>query len=128
MSDSVDIDLKRIRVRAGVYEGVATCSPATDEPPQIVVIHHQKEVPGVELEPGEAAGIWHLRFAIPAGTVCDGVQSFIFTDKQDNRTLDSFAIAAGDPLTGDLQAELDLLRAELDMLKRAFRRHCSTHD
>jgi hypothetical protein len=24
----------------------------------------------------------------------------------------------------DLRAEVDLLRAELDMLKRAFRRHC----
>ena len=31
----------------------------------------------------------------------------------------------GDEVTGpDLRAEVDLLRAELDMLKRAFRRHC----
>ena len=31
----------------------------------------------------------------------------------------------GDEVYGvDLRAEMDLMRAELDMLKRAFRRHC----
>jgi hypothetical protein len=28
-------------------------------------------------------------------------------------------------LDEDIRAEVDLLRAELDLLKRAFRRHCS---
>ena len=31
---------------------------------------------------------------------------------------------AGEALAHDIRAEIDLLRAELDMLKRAFRRHC----
>ena len=30
----------------------------------------------------------------------------------------------GEPVEDDLRGEIDLLRAELDMLKRAFRRHC----
>ena len=30
----------------------------------------------------------------------------------------------GEPLGDDIRAEVELLRAELDMLKRAFRRHC----
>ena len=33
-------------------------------------------------------------------------------------------LVAGEALAHDLRAEIDLLRAELDMLKRAFRRHC----
>ena len=31
---------------------------------------------------------------------------------------------AGEAVSDDLRAEVELLRAELDMLKRAFRRHC----
>jgi hypothetical protein len=38
--------------------------------------------------------------------------------------LASFAFLAGDALSEDIRAEMDLLRDELDMLKRAFRRHC----
>jgi hypothetical protein len=38
--------------------------------------------------------------------------------------LGSFSIVAGDALAEDIRAELSLLRAELDMLKKAFRRHC----
>jgi hypothetical protein len=29
------------------------------------------------------------------------------------------------PLEEDIRAEVSLLRAELDLLKRAFRRHCA---
>ena len=38
--------------------------------------------------------------------------------------LGSFTLIAGEALGDDLRAEVSLLRAELDMLKRAFRRHC----
>jgi hypothetical protein len=38
--------------------------------------------------------------------------------------LGSFSIVAGDALAEDIRAELSLLRAELDMLKKGFRRHC----
>ena len=38
--------------------------------------------------------------------------------------LDSFALMSGDALSYDIRAEMTLLREELDMLKRAFRRHC----
>ena len=38
--------------------------------------------------------------------------------------LGDFTLMAGDAVADDLRAEVELLRAELDMLKRAFRRHC----
>ncbi|MDA8740151.1 hypothetical protein N9M73_03340 [Rhodobacteraceae bacterium] len=36
-----------------------------------------------------------------------------------------FTLIGGDLVDQDLRAEIDLLRAELDLLKRAFRRHCA---
>ena len=37
--------------------------------------------------------------------------------------LAQFTLVAGQPLDEDIRAELSLLRAELDLLKRAFQRH-----
>lgn len=39
-------------------------------------------------------------------------------------TLARFTLVAGQALEEDIRAELNLLRAELDLLKRAFQRHC----
>ena len=44
--------------------------------------------------------------------------------KQTGDTLDSISIITGEVLSDDIRAEMNLLRAELDMLKKAFRRHC----
>jgi hypothetical protein len=44
--------------------------------------------------------------------------------RETGETLAHFTIITGVPMEDDLRAEVDLLRAELDMLKRAFRRHC----
>jgi hypothetical protein len=38
-------------------------------------------------------------------------------------TLAQFTLIAGEPADQDIRAELGLLRAELDLLKRAFQRH-----
>lgn len=40
------------------------------------------------------------------------------------QALGDFSIIAGDAAGEDIRAEMALLRAELDMLKRSFRRHC----
>jgi hypothetical protein len=52
------------------------------------------------------------------------VQTFLVREAGSGATLGHFTIVAGVPLEADLRAEVDLLRAELDMLKKAFRRHC----
>jgi hypothetical protein len=54
----------------------------------------------------------------------DGAQTFLIFDKDTGETLDSFTIIAGDAVSDDIRAEVALLRAELDLVKRAFRRHC----
>jgi hypothetical protein len=49
------------------------------------------------------------------------VQSFLV--QSDGVTLAQFTLVAGQAPDQDLRAELNLLRAELDLLKRAFQRH-----
>lgn len=61
---------------------------------------------------------------IPAEAVADGVQTFVIFDAAGSTRLGDFTLIAGEAVSDDLRAEVELLRAELDMLKRAFRRHC----
>ena len=89
------------------------------------VTHLDQPVLGHTLDEDPArAGIWFFRVAIPAELISDGVQVFIISNRATAERLASFTILAGDVLGDDIRAEMELLRAELDMLKRAFRRHC----
>jgi hypothetical protein len=64
-----------------------------------------------------------LRVPVPPDRLDDGVQTFLIRAADSGETLAHLTIVAGAPLEADLRAEIDLLRAELDLLKRAFRRH-----
>ena len=77
-----------------------------------------------EMHDGEE-GTYRMRFPVPAGLLGDGMQTFLLVDAATGTTLDRLAILAGDALDEDLRAELDFMRAELALLKKAFRRHCA---
>ena len=64
------------------------------------------------------------RAATPAEVLSDGIQTILIREAGSDEPMERIVIAAGKPLDDDIRAEVDLLRAELDMLKRAFRRHC----
>ncbi len=115
----------RTRIQAGIWEGVVTPNGEAQEDPAIEVLHKEARVHSFALTPDEAnPGTWQLRIAIPPDLLSDGVQVFLINDAATGETLDSFTIITGEPLEDDIRAEVELLRAELDMLKRAFRRHC----
>jgi hypothetical protein len=61
---------------------------------------------------------------IPAEALSEGVQTFLIREAASGDKLAHFTIITGVVMEDDIRAEMDLLRAELDMLKRAFRRHC----
>jgi hypothetical protein len=108
------------RLRAGVWEAVLS----GDAEPAVEALHQGCILPGPSLSaiagrPGE----WMLRLAVPSDRLDHGVQTFLLRAKADGQTLGHFTIVSGVPLEADLRAEIDLLRAELDLLKRAFRRH-----
>ena len=56
----------------------------------------------------------------------DGLQTFVVSDES-GATVTSFSLLAGDALADDLRAEINLLRNELDLLKKAFRQHCQNN-
>jgi hypothetical protein len=116
-----DLSLTKTSLIAGVWQGVLTGHSA-DDTPQLRVTHLDQTLAGVEVL--AEAGNWTVRVPIPAALIADGVQSFVVSDARTGTVLDSFVIIAGDAMAEDIRAEMDLLRAELDMLKRAFRRHC----
>jgi hypothetical protein len=117
-----EFTLTKTRLRAGVWEGVIK---SIKDAPEVIVVHLEKMLAGVQVVslPNDVSEFL-LSVPIPANLLNDGVQTFVIIEKNTEEILGSFAIVAGSPLEVDLRAEIDLLRAELDLLKRAFRRHC----
>lgn len=116
-----DLTLTKNRLNAGVWEGILT-GPA-DTSPILVLRHNDEVVPGLSVEDIDT-GSWAVRVPVPIEHINDDIQTFAIVDEGSNTVLASFAIFAGDQLSDAKQVEMDLLRAELDMLKRAFRKHC----
>ena len=119
-----ELTLTKTRLFEGVWEGVLTHEGEGNYQPEIEVTHLQKPVAGVEVREKPDEGLWVVRVPIPVEMIADGVQTFLISDKRTGDALDSFALMSGDALSYDIRAEMTLLREELDMLKRAFRRHC----
>lgn len=117
-----ELILTKTRIHAGVWEGVLT---GADTPPDIMVTHQTVELEDFVLrEDPDVEGQFLLSVPIPIELLSEGVQTFLIADRNTNERLASFAVVTGQPLDEDFRAEMELLRAELDMLKRAFRRHC----
>lgn len=118
-----DWTLTKTRLFEGTWEGVLS-GKAGAGTPEIEVTHLQQPLDGVEVSVRPESGDWALRVPVPADRIADGVQTFVIRDRTSGTVLDSFSMVAGDALACDLRAEISLLREELDLLKRAFRRHC----
>lgn len=116
-------ELTKTVLRQGVWHGVLTAKDGA-ETPQITVSHQGTEFTEVTLTAAEAAGEWHLSIPIPAEVIADGVQTLLITEQTSGAQLGHVTLIADEALGDDIRAEMDLLRAELDMLKRAFRCHC----
>jgi len=120
-----ELSLVKTRIQAGIWEGVLSGGPEDGTTPQIAVTHLDHPVSTIVLtEDPDVRGTWGVKIAIPPELLSEGVQTFLIWDAALEERLDSFNIITGVPMEDDIRGELDLLRAELDMLKRAFRRHC----
>lgn len=109
-------------IRAGVWHGIVH-APGPEAP--AIEIHHA----GGTLQPrlveriAGQAGRWRIDVALPAELLEDGMRSLLVVDVTSGRTLQTLTLSAGLPLPEDLIAEVASLRAELEVLKAAFRRH-----
>ena len=116
------LTLTKTKFSQGLWQGILTQSGEAE--PVIEVTHDNTTVAGVTLAHNPDAGHWAISVPIPAEAVGDGVHTLLVRDKMTDTTLGQITLIAGEALGDDIRAEMDLLRAELDMLKRAFRRHC----
>lgn len=117
-------ELNKTRLFEGVWEGVLTANDSSVKTVDLGVTHLEKPLSAFELKEMDEPNQWSLRIPIPLELIADGAQTFLIFDKSTGETLDSFTIISGDAVTDDIRGEVALLRAELDLLKRAFRRHC----
>lgn len=117
-----NLTLTKTRLSAGVWEGVLTRNGGGPGQPDLTVTHQNAQITGWTIT--EDADAWVVQVPLPADLIADGVQTFVIAEVASGETLASFSLLAGEALAEDIRAEIDLLRAELDMLKRAFRRHC----
>lgn len=113
--------LTQTRLANGLWEGVLTGAP---EAPVMLARHQDRVLEGVEVAPVPGRpGQFSVRVPLPPSLVSEGVQTVLVL--LGDTVLAHVTIVAGVPLEEDLRAEIGLLRAELDLLKRAFRRHCA---
>lgn len=116
------ITLTQTRIAEGWWEG--ELDGCKDAAPTLEAWHLDRKIgePEVQLKSG-GDGRHSVRFPIPASILSEGVQTVLFS--LGNEVLAEVILIAGVPIEEDLRAEISLLRAELDVLKRAFRRHCA---
>ncbi|PVA06302.1 hypothetical protein [Thalassorhabdomicrobium marinisediminis] len=118
------IELTKLRLVEGVWHGALKHPGRDDWQPDLEVTHLGEPVPDIVVQQDRVEEHWLVQVPIPVERIADGVQTFVIRDRRDADVLASFSIVAGEALAEDIRAELSLVRAELDMLKRAFRRHC----
>ena len=119
-----DLTLTRRRIRGGFYEGTLTTDALVKDPPVVELHLPDTSLGDVTITAdSKAKKTWDLIAKIPAMSINEGIQTYILRDAATGATLDSFAVVTGDPLQEDLRSEIALIRSELDMLKKSFRRH-----
>ncbi len=120
-----EFTVTKARFNAGIWEGIVLSQNMDVPTPDIAVSLLGEDLQDVSVLLDETAqDHWVLRFVVPSEVLSDGVQVFLIVDRQTGENLGSFTILSGEPMEDDIRADMELLRAELDMMKRAFRRHC----
>jgi hypothetical protein len=120
-----ELKLITARIHAGSWEGEFSAPANLEVQPDLHVSHLGKKLEGLHIERSpQGDENWTFHFDVPMSALSEGVQTFVLSNAQDHGTVASMSLIAGEVLAEDIRSEVDLLRAELEMLKTAFRRHC----
>lgn len=104
----------------GVLAGCWIGALQADSPPARLSVVHRGQVVAEALLREAGSGAWAVTADLPATVIENGAHSLLLVAGDD--VLASVTLIAGTAAGGDLLAEVAQLRAELDLLKREFRR------
>lgn len=116
------LQLTKTSLKQGVWQGIIT--GMGEDAPKIEVTHENTALTDIVLTHNESADHWTLSVPIPRDAIADGVHILMIRDTETGEKIGHITLQADEVAGDDLRAEMELMRAELDMLKRAFRRHC----
>ncbi len=117
-------------LKSGIWQGILR----REVPPGRLLLVHMGSRVAEARATAQDDGSWRIAAAIPAQKLSDGVQTFLLLEDQGEGAeppqagaahLASMSIIAGELLDEDLRAELNLMRSELDLLKKELRRLAS---
>jgi hypothetical protein len=111
--------LVKVALQGGRFEGELHAPEETG----IEAVHDGRVIAAGRLVHGD--GTVRVSVEFPAEVLSDGVQVVSLRSTVTGAVLDRVTFLAGDVLEDDVRAEISLLRDELEMLKRAFRRYAS---
>lgn len=112
------------RLDHGVWEGRLSQPEDTQDAPGLEARYRGDIIADLSVNPAYEPGAWDIKLTLPAAVLSDGVHSVVLIDRDSEQILYRIDIAAGQNISEELRSEVALLREELDMLKRSFRRHC----
>ena len=110
--------LTQTRLAHGLWHGHLTATEALP----VEAWHGDRRLDGVTVT-AQPGGGYQVQVPLPGDILSEGVQTVLL--RVGDVVLSQITLVAGLPLEDDLRAEISLLRAELDLLKQAFRRHCA---
>lgn len=119
-----ETQLTKLQLIEGVWSGILKGPDLTKDTPNLRVTHNNVPVDGVTVQADSENEGWRVTIPVPLAAISDGIQTVLISDAVTNVILGNFTLLSGEVFDDDLRTEVGLLRAELDLLKRAFRRHC----
>ena len=119
------LSLQELRFAEGTWSGmVGGIDPAAQKLPEFTVSLHGKDIafvtPNVKKTPERV----ELSFVLPFEAIGNGAHTLLVIEKGSVDILAKISLISGDLAAEDLCSEISMLREKLDLLKRAFRRHC----
>ncbi|MDO5605018.1 MAG: hypothetical protein Q4G25_07655 [Paracoccus sp. (in: a-proteobacteria)] len=121
-------DFESLGLKGGLWSGRLM---RTHAPARVMLVHGGEVLEHARLRP-DGDG-WRVEVTLPSQALSEGVQSFALVadgagegpPAADAERLAVLPVLAGAALNQDIMAEIELIRAELDMLKRELRRLAS---
>ena len=114
-------------LKSGIWQGVIR----REAMPARVIVTCLGEVMAEAQVSADGEKQWRIAVTIPSQFLSDGIQTFLLMEDEGKGlepplpgavSLASLPVIAGAALDEDLLAELSLMRTEIDLLKREFRR------